>query len=322
MNFQGNWVDLVAIVILIYFISEAWRLGFWILISDFLGFLLSLFVALAGYSFVGSVLETNFALPHSVANALGFFVAAGISESLFSFLFVKFVKKIPYRFWKSPWNNLAGIFPALGQGLILISFLVTLIVSLPISPLLKKDVSGSRIGGYLIQKTSGIEAKLNEVFGGLAEDSLTYLTVRQGSQELIPINYEIGELTEDSASEREMLNMINTERKKYGVPSLVLRVEVTPVARAHAKDMWERQYFSHYSPEGIDVGERLTVAGIGYQIAGENLALAPTLQTAHAGLMNSQGHRENILDPDFKRVGVGVIDNGIYGKMFVQVFTD
>jgi uncharacterized protein YkwD len=52
------------------------------------------------------------------------------------------------------------------------------------------------------------------------------------------------------------------------------------------------------------------------------LALAPTLATAHTGLMNSEGHRANILEPKFKRVGIGVIDNGVYGKMFVQVFTD
>jgi uncharacterized protein YkwD len=38
--------------------------------------------------------------------------------------------------------------------------------------------------------------------------------------------------------------------------------------------------------------------------------------------MNSEGHRKNILDPEFKRLGIGVIDNGVYGKMFVQIFTD
>jgi len=68
--------------------------------------------------------------------------------------------------------------------------------------------------------------------------------------------------------------------------------------------------------------DRLEKAGVSYSIAGENLALAPTVQTAHTGLMNSEGHRANILEPQFKRVGIGVIDNGIYGKMFVQIFTD
>ena len=61
---------------------------------------------------------------------------------------------------------------------------------------------------------------------------------------------------------------------------------------------------------------------IEYSLAGENLALAPTVETAHKGLMNSKGHRENILDEDYRQMGIGVIDNGVYGKMFVQVFTD
>jgi len=80
--------------------------------------------------------------------------------------------------------------------------------------------------------------------------------------------------------------------------------------------------FGHVSPDGEDVGDRLEKDGIKYAIAGENLALAPTVTTAQNGLMNSEGHRANILEPKFKKVGIGVIDNGVYGKMFVQVFTD
>jgi uncharacterized protein YkwD len=97
---------------------------------------------------------------------------------------------------------------------------------------------------------------------------------------------------------------------------------MTNVAREHAKDMWKRKYFGHISPEGKDVGDRLYEKNITYFIAGENLALAPTVSTAHQGLMNSPGHRANILDPQFNQVAVGVIDNGVYGKIFVQIFTD
>jgi len=63
-------------------------------------------------------------------------------------------------------------------------------------------------------------------------------------------------------------------------------------------------------------------AGITFNVVGENLALSPTLLIAHTGLMNSEGHRKNILDPAFHHLGIGVIDNGIYGKIFVQIFTD
>lgn len=321
-SLQGNWVDLVILIILIYFLSEAWRVGFWVILADFLGFLLSLLIALRGYSFAAGLLRANFSLPHSLSNAIGFLMVAGLSEAILAFTFASLLKKIPSKFWKKPWSNLAATIPALGQGIVLVSFILTLVVSLPIIPQVKADVTESKIGGYLVGKTTGVEVRINEVFGGLIEDSLTYLTVRPGSRESIPITSEPRGLAVDEVSEQELFRLVNEERTKRGVHTLTWRSEVVSVARGHARDMWERQYFGHYSPEGEDVGDRLENAGVSYSVAGENLALAPTVQTAHNGLMNSQGHRENILEVEFRRVGIGVIDNGVYGKMFVQVFTD
>ena len=66
----------------------------------------------------------------------------------------------------------------------------------------------------------------------------------------------------------------------------------------------------------------MRAVGVTYQAAGENLALAPTVQVAHEGLMNSPGHRANLLNARFRRVGIGVADGGMHGKMFTQNFTD
>ncbi len=321
-SLHGNWVDFVILIILIYFVTEAVRYGFWVILADFVSFLLSLVFALKGYGFVSDLLRSNFSLPHSLSNAFGFLIVAGVSESILGFVFLRIVRKIPLRFWKSPWSNLASIFPALGQGLILTSFFLTLALGLPILPKIKADISESRIGGFLVRNTSNFEVKLSDIFGGLVEDSLTYLTIQPKSNESIPIEVGDSRLTVDVNSERKMFEMVNQERKKYGVAELIWREELVPVARAHAKDMWERKYFGHISPEGEDIRDRLNKAGVEYTLAGENLALAPTLLTAHTGLMNSEGHRENILDVRFKRIGIGVVDNGIYGKMFVQIFTD
>ena len=75
------------------------------------------------------------------------------------------------------------------------------------------------------------------------------------------------------------------------------------------------------NPDGLDPFERMDRAGIDYTFAGENLAFAPTLEIAHSGLMNSPGHKANILKPEFNRLGVGCIDAGIRGRMFSQEFT-
>ncbi len=60
--------------------------------------------------------------------------------------------------------------------------------------------------------------------------------------------------------------------------------------------------------------------GISYRAAGENLAGAPTVERAHTSLMNSSGHRANILNPRYTHVGIGIVDGGPYGKMFTQMF--
>jgi uncharacterized protein YkwD len=76
------------------------------------------------------------------------------------------------------------------------------------------------------------------------------------------------------------------------------------------------------NPDGKDPFARMEDAGIKFLVAGENLALAPNVDLAHEGLMNSPGHRANILTAEFGKVGIGCIDGGQYGKMFSQEFTD
>ena len=95
---------------------------------------------------------------------------------------------------------------------------------------------------------------------------------------------------------------------------------LTAVARQHSKDMFARGYFSHITPGGKDPFDRMREAGITFIAAGENLALAQTLTIAHNGLMNSPGHRANILSPQYGRVGIGIMDGGIYGLMISQEF--
>lgn len=319
---NGNYIDLVIIAILIYFASEAFRHGFWIIFSDFISFFGSLVLSLRFYKQIAEFLKINFSLNLSVSNAIGFLIAAIIFESLLGYLFGYLLHKIPDKYRNHKINKLLGVIPGVGEGLILVSFLLILIVALPVRPQVKNDITKSQIGSVLLDKTSIFERNINEVFGGVINDSLTYFTVNPDSGESIPLDVDTFSLSVDEGAENDMLSKINAERKKLAIEPLEFRKELVPVARSHAKDMWERKYFSHVSPEGKDVGDRLQDLNISYSFAGENLALAPTTATAHTGLMNSKGHRENILDPRFKRVGVGVIDNGVYGKMYVQIFTD
>ena len=321
-SLNGNWVDLAILLILIYFASEAWRHGVWVILADFVSFFGALLISLRAYKFTAGFLRTNFSLSHSISNALGFLITAIILEALFGYILGHALTKLPKKYWQNKWSKFLALLPAVGEGIILIAFILTLIMGLPLKPSIKNDVVDSKIGSYILRQTSGAEKAVNEIFGGVVEDSLTYLIIKPGSKESVPLSVERAELSVDTVSEGEMFKLVNEERRKQGTKELIWNPEIVPVARAHAKDMWERKYFGHYSPEGDDVGDRLDKVDIRYSLAGENLALAPTLSTAHNGLMNSEGHRANILEPKFRRVGIGIIDNGVYGKMFVQVFTD
>ena len=117
-----------------------------------------------------------------------------------------------------------------------------------------------------------------------------------------------------------MLQLVNTERMAAGLKPLAPDPELTEVARRHSTDMFGRGYFAHDSPEGRDPFDRMRESGVQFVTAGENLALAPTVQVAHTGLMNSPGHRANILHRDFGRVGIGIMDGGIRGLMVSQEF--
>lgn len=96
--------------------------------------------------------------------------------------------------------------------------------------------------------------------------------------------------------------------------------ELTAVARKHSVDMFQKGYFSHVSPDGKGPFDRMRNDGVRFTNAGENIALAPTLDIAHSGLMHSPGHRANILRPEFGRLGIGIVDGGKYGFMISQEF--
>jgi len=214
------------------------------------------------------------------------------------------------------------VIPAIGEGVILIAFILTLAVAFPIRPSVKADIVKSRLGGVILAKTVVIEKTVNEVFGGVIQDSLTYLTVKPGSDEKVKLDSPITNLKKDEISAKEMFILVNRERNKSGIPELKWNEKIAEVSYDYANYMWENYYFGHTDLQGRDVGDRLRTAKISYSLAGENLALAPTVISDHNGLMNSEGHRENILNTEFEEIGIGVIDNGVYGKIFIQVFID
>ncbi|MEW6624272.1 MAG: CAP domain-containing protein [Bacillota bacterium] len=123
-----------------------------------------------------------------------------------------------------------------------------------------------------------------------------------------------------TADEQKMLNLVNQERTKAGLQPLTVHPELVKLARLKSEDMIKNKYFAHQSPTYGSPFDMMKAAGIKYSAAGENLAGAPTVETAHTNLMNSSGHRANILNAKYTHIGIGIVDGGPYGKMFTQMF--
>ena len=157
-----------------------------------------------------------------------------------------------------------------------------------------------------------------------AADTLTLPPVAAQHEEArdLPFRVATDELAPDPEAEVQLLALVNGERAAAGLPALVFDEALVPVGRAHAVEMFEQGYFAHESPTTGDPFDRLAAADVAYLAAGENLAFAPDLPTAHRGLMNSPGHRANILSPAFGRAGMAVIRSRYHGLMIVQMFRD
>jgi len=123
-----------------------------------------------------------------------------------------------------------------------------------------------------------------------------------------------------TADESKMLELVNQERQKLGLKPLQIDMRLVDISRKKSKDMIDNNYFGHTSPTYGTPFDALKNNGIYYRYAGENLAGAPTVERAHSGLMNSPGHRANILNPNYTHIGIGVVEGGPYGKMFTQTF--
>lgn len=113
--------------------------------------------------------------------------------------------------------------------------------------------------------------------------------------------------------EKEVVRLVNKERNLRGLNSLTMDWELSRVARYKSQDMHDKGYFSHNSPTYGSPFDMMSSFGIPYRSAGENIAKGQaTPQAVVNAWMNSSGHRANILNSSYKKIGVGYFADGNY----------
>lgn len=125
----------------------------------------------------------------------------------------------------------------------------------------------------------------------------------------------------DLAAAQTVVNDVNGHRIRARVQPLAVDPQLTAVAMDRASDLLRRHYFAHVSPDGTTAVDALRSRAYPFAYAGENLALADTVQAADQGLWASPDHRENIVESHYRRIGIAVLETGA-GELVVQIFSD
>lgn len=123
--------------------------------------------------------------------------------------------------------------------------------------------------------------------------------------------------------EQKVVELVNVERQKAGLPTLKMDSAISNVARAKSKDMAVNNYFAHQSPTYGSAGDMLRQFGISWSAWGENIASGQrTPEIVVNAWMNSPGHRANILSNNFSKIGVGYVTNSNGTPYWTQIFTN
>ncbi|HEY6879134.1 MAG TPA: CAP domain-containing protein [Polyangiales bacterium] len=121
-----------------------------------------------------------------------------------------------------------------------------------------------------------------------------------------------------------LLSAIEEERRKHKLPPLTIDVRLTEIALAHSEDMVAHGFIAHTSKRTGDATARLNHAGLKARLVLENIGRGYSASELHRGLMESPGHRGNILHPDARQIGIGVVaerEGDRYAFIATELFT-
>lgn len=180
---------------------------------------------------------------------------------------------------------------------------------------------------YIIQSNGEYDIikenkKYITIFYDIIEDSkvCSYQIISQKSEDSMREIYNSGSEELQKSFELETIDLINSTRAKFNMNSLEYSNSATKSSRKHSKDMLDNNYFDHINKQGETPFDRMEKEGVKYISAGENIASGQfNAIYAHEALMNSKGHRKNILG-EYRYIGVGIGFGGTYKIYYTENF--
>ncbi len=318
-----NPIDILLAILILLSVLNGYRRGFVHGVLDLAGWVLSLLAGLRYYEPVALWLGPRIDLWSEVWDRpVAFVLVAVFVGVIVQVIGYWSLRRLPEDIHEHRVNQIFGVIPGFINGVIIVAILSALLLAIPLSEGLSERTRDSAFVNRLAVYAEQLESELRPVFGDAIARTMNLLTIRPDSNERVSLPFTVENSRPRPDLEKQMLDLVNKERVANGLNPLAPDPELTEVARKHSADMFVRGYFAHDTPEGLSPFDRMRQANVRFTTAGENLALAPTIPVAHNGLMNSPGHRANILRPEFGRLGIGVMDGGMRGLMVSQEFRD
>jgi uncharacterized protein YkwD len=327
-----NWIDIAILLVVAWNVADGVRKGFVGALVDLVAFVVSVVAALTLYVILAEFMTEQWNVPIHFAQPLAFsvlWIGTGLAVSLAGRLIgAPFAALLRGR----TIDVALSVVPSALKGLLVCALILLVVLALPPLPLgpqfqqgvaqARETIQESRLANELVERSAGADRLVREKVSDSILPSLTLLTIRPETDERIDLDFRVAAPPIEPEAETRMLELVNAERARAGLKQLVRDPELEKVARAHSVDMLQRGYFAHATPENVSPFDRMKEGGVAFSTAGENLAMAPTINLAHQGLMDSPGHRANILNPEFGRIGIGVARADGRGSMFTQNFAN
>lgn len=321
MEINFNYIDALLFLIVLLSVFIGWRRGFILGLLDLVRWIGSFLAALYFYQIVSPYIARLFGWDEIWSQPTAFILIAVVVSLLIQLAGNRLLKRFSTAVHERRANKILGIVPGIASGLITAAIVSALLFSMPFSDGFQENLRQSQAANRLAGYADEFEAALAPVFGEAIKQTLNRrIPTQPESNEIVSLPFKVENPRPRPDLEAAMLELVNRERAAGGLAALEADPELTEVARRHSIDMFARGYFAHNTPENKSPFDRIRESEVRFRIAGENLALAPTLPIAHTGLMNSPGHRANILRPQFGRVGIGILDGGRRGLMVTQNF--
>ena len=327
-----NWVDIAILLVVAWNLADGIRRGFVGALTDLAEFILSVGVALTFYTYVAELASAEWNVPALLARPVAF-AALWLVTSVIVSIVGRIIGAPFAALLKGSAADVAlSLVPSAVKGLAVSAFFLLVTLAVPSLPPgfpaeqgfanVRESIQRSALAGELVDRTAAFDRFAREVVGDPVSETLTLLTIHPQTDERVNLDFRVANPAIDADAEARMLELLNDERRKAGLRPLVRDPAIDEVARGHSADMLRRGYFAHDTPEGRSPFDRMRAGNVAFIAAGENLALAPTVNLAHQGLMDSPGHRANILRPEFGRVGIGALRADGRGRMFTQNFAN